>query len=204
MTLDSTKLHVGCGPQVLDGWINVDNQPYPGVDQVLDVREAFPFSNLQFIYAEHFIEHLPYDDAVKFLRNCRQALRDDGVMRISTPNLDWVWITQYHYGSWQSESEKVKDCFWINRGFHGWGHRFLYNKAALKETLHDAGFAEVVLRRYGESSHPELNGVERHEQYLDVPETPHIIIVEASGRRSEPSQILASPREDFLTAVAAK
>jgi predicted SAM-dependent methyltransferase len=204
MTLESNKLHVGCGPQLLDGWINVDNQPYPGVDHVLDVREAFPFTDLRFIYAEHFIEHLPYDDAMTFLRNCRQALRDDGVMRISTPNLDWVWITQYHYGNWKSEAEAVKDCFWINRGFHGWGHRFLYNKAALKETLHDAGFAEVVSCDYGESSHPELNGIERHEQYYDVPEMPHIIIVEASGRRAEPSELLPPARDEFLTAVASK
>ena len=29
------------------------------------------------------------------MRESRRVLRDDGVLRLSTPNLDWVWVTHY-------------------------------------------------------------------------------------------------------------
>ena len=142
-----TKLHVGSGPVLLEGWINVDNQPYRGIDQVLDVREGIPYSDLEYIFAEHFIEHLAYDDAMKFLRDCRRALVDGGVLRLTTPNLDWVWMTQYHLGQWTQASEAVRDCFWMNKAFRGWGHQFLYNAQTLTECNAPRPFLRSWLRR---------------------------------------------------------
>ena len=196
------KLHVGCGQYRIDGWINVDIQPYPGVDYLLDIRHRFPFADLEHIFAEHFIEHLAYTDAVKFLRNCRAALRDDGVLRLSTPNLDWVWATQYRAGADRPWEAQVRECFQINRGFYGWGHRFLYNFAALAETLRDAGFAEVASCEYGQSRHDALRGLERHEKSIDAPELPHVVIAEAWGRHAEGSGALTGAREDFLVAAS--
>ncbi|HEV8435545.1 MAG TPA: methyltransferase domain-containing protein [Thermoanaerobaculia bacterium] len=197
-----TKLHVGSGPVLLEGWINVDNQPYRGIDQVLDIRDGIPYSDLEFIFAEHFIEHLAYDDAMKFLRDCCRALGDAGVLRLTTPNLDWVWMTQYHLGQWSQPSEAVRDCFWMNKAFRGWGHQFLYNAQTLTECLHDAGFATIERCGYGESRHAALRGVEHHEKYLDSPELPHLIVVEASGRQRRKSDILEGPRDEFRAAVS--
>lgn len=197
-----TKLHVGSGPVLLEGWINVDNQPYRGIDQVLDIREGIPYGDLEFIFAEHFIEHLAYDDAMKFLRDCRKALVDGGVLRLTTPNLDWVWMTQYHLGQWTQPSEAVRDCFWMNKAFRGWGHQFLYNAETLTECLRDAGFATVERCAYGESRHDALRGIEHHEKYLDSPELPHLIVVEASGRRRGKSEVLEGPRDEFRAAVS--
>jgi predicted SAM-dependent methyltransferase len=196
------RLHVGSGQEILPDWVNIDSKPYPGVDHVMDVSQSFPFKDAKFIFAEHFIEHLPYAAATTFLKACRAALREDGVLRLSTPNLDWVWITQYHYGNWGSVQEQIQDCFGINRGFHGWGHQFLYNLPVLTATLNDAGFAHVKVCRYRESDHEALRGIERHEQYLDTPELPHVIVVEAWGRRTEPAATLEPSRSDYLTAVS--
>src|SRR5688500_20406672 len=77
-----SKLHLGSGPQRLEGWLNVDNLPYPGVDRVLDVTAGLPFEDVQFIFAEHFIEHLQFDAAVALMRECRRVLRDEGVLRL--------------------------------------------------------------------------------------------------------------------------
>jgi predicted SAM-dependent methyltransferase len=196
------RLHVGCGPVALPGWINVDNQPYPSVDHVLDVTGGLPFENLDFVFAEHFIEHLSYDAGAFFMRECRGVLASEGVLRLSTPSLDWVWMTQYHLGQWGSSSEAVRDCFWLNKAFRGWGHQFLYNLQTLIECLHDAGFANVVSCQYGESTHEALRLVERHEKYPDTPELPHIFIVEASGVTSAKSGALEGPREEFRAAVS--
>ena len=151
------RLHVGCGPVHLDGWINIDVRRYPAVDFVLDVRDGLPFRDLQLIFAEHFIEHLPFWEAQRFLADCRKALGPSGVLRMSTPNLDWVYRTHY-------ESGDVRDCFLINQSFRSWGHQFLYNAATLEAVLHDAGFDRVDFVAYGESSRSELRGLERHER----------------------------------------
>src|ERR1043165_1352014 len=136
-----TKLHLGSGPLALPGWVNIDNQRYPGVDKVLDLRKGLPFKDVSFVFAEHFIEHLPYDDALKLMREARRVLRDDGVLRLSTPNLDWVWVA--HYPLYAAEDQQGASCFYLNRAFHGWGHQFLYNERTLTATLRDAGFANV-------------------------------------------------------------
>jgi hypothetical protein len=130
------------------------------------------------------------------LRECRRVLRDDGVLRLSTPNLDWVWAS--HYGLQMSEGQQVKACFDLNRAFRGYGHAFLYNERTLAATLRDAGFAEVVRCGYGESAHPELRELERHEQSPDWGSLSHILIVEASGRGGQAPKELAEPRQQFL------
>jgi predicted SAM-dependent methyltransferase len=195
------RLHVGSGPLVRPGWINIDNRRYPGVDRVLDVTRSLPFENVSYIYAEHFIEHLPYDAGAKFLEACRRVLRPDGVLRLSTPNLDWVWHTQYHPREWQGAGEAVRDCFWMNKSFRAWGHQFLYNLPALTETLKAAGFDSVRPRRYGESDDPALVGMEQHEAYTDTPDLPHVIVVEASGIRSGYSGPLDEPLADYRSVI---
>lgn len=198
-----TKLHLGCGPQILPGWQNIDNVKYAGVDQVLDVtKKSLPYKDVPFVFAEHFIEHLAYDEALKLMRECRRILRDDGVLRLSTPNLDWVWVTHYHLG--MSDAEASQACFALNRAFRGWGHQFLYNETTLRASLLDAGFANVVRCAYGESSYADLRGLERHEKSPDYGELSHILIVEASGRGGVVPDYVQQPRAEFLRDVAVK
>jgi predicted SAM-dependent methyltransferase len=204
-----TRLHLGCGTVILPGWLNVDSQPYPGVDRVLDVREGLPFEDVELIFSEHFLEHLDLDDGLALLRECRRVLRDDGVLRLTTPNLDWVWATSYatrwtaesatratiDATQWPHNASAARDCLALNRAFRAWGHRFLYNRAMLQDALRDAGFAEVEWCAYGRSSHPALRDVERHERSPDAPELPHLLIAEAFGRGE---RVSAVDRTDYL------
>jgi len=89
----------------------------------------------------------------------------------------------------------------MNKAFRGWGHQFLYNRQTLTEVLIEAGFGTIETVAYGESRHPALRNLERHETYIDTPETPHIIVLEASGRSDGPSCRLKEPRADFEEAV---
>ncbi len=194
------KLHVGCGTAAIPGWVNIDITGLPGVDLVLDVRAGLPFDGVALIFAEHFIEHLDAEAGLRFLMECRRALDDSGVLRLSTPNLDWVWRHQYHWGAWLNDREAVRDCFWMNRAFHGWGHRFLYNRQTLVQALRMAGFSTITEAAYGESRHAELRGLERHERYVDSPETPHVVILEAAGRSDTPRSTLSARKEEVGTA----
>jgi predicted SAM-dependent methyltransferase len=194
----AARLHVGCGSEAIPGWLNIDSRALPGVDRVLDVTRGLPFENVSAIYAEHFLEHLSLDHGLEFLSECRRALRDDGVLRLSTPNLDWVYLTHYRIGKWPDDEETLKDCLQLNRAFHGWGHRFLYNGPTLAAVLRASGFDSVRFERYGESEVSELRGLERHQTWEDTPDLPHVIIAEAFGRavpRPLPVAFLSAFRE---------
>jgi predicted SAM-dependent methyltransferase len=188
------RLHVGCGPVHLDDWINIDIRRYPAVDYVLDVRDGLPFRDLKFIFAEHFIEHLPFWEAQRFLSDCRAALASNGVLRLSTPNLDWVYRTQY-------EAPDVLHCFQLNQAFRGWSHQFLYNAQTLTAVLRKAGFDRVEFTAYGCSAHQELNGLERHERSPDSPALPHVLVIEASGIGSPGGELPGA--FDFLESLGA-
>ena len=153
------RLHIGCGQEAMPGWINIDNQALPGVDRVLDVRQGLPFRGTAAIYAEHFLEHLTLDDGLAFLRECRRALSPSGVLRLSTPNLDWVYATHYKTGATATAEETLRGCLQLNRAFHGWGHQFLYNRAMLEAALKSCGYTSVRFQRYGQSDVPELVGI---------------------------------------------
>ena len=194
------RLHVGCGQEAIPGWINVDIRELPGVDQVVDVTRGLPFSDLEAIYAEHFLEHLSLEEGLAFLRECRRALAGSGVLRLSTPNLDWVYATHYRLGRWTTDREALTDCMQLNRAFRGWGHQFLYNARALEAALSAAGFSRVSYHRYGESDRPDLVRLERHETWQDSPELPHVLIAQASGtgaRRPFPQDLLVEWRRSM-------
>jgi predicted SAM-dependent methyltransferase len=197
-----TRLHIGCGQQAIPGWINIDNQGLPGVDQVLDVRRGLPFADVAAIYAEHFLEHLPLDDGLAFLAECRRVLEPGGVLRLSTPNLDWVMQTHYR-GAGANVDEAREDCIRLNRAFHGWGHQFLYNRAMLEAAVRSSGFARAAFFRYGDSDNPDLKGLERHETWEDTPELPHVLIVEASGT-ARPESLPGEMLREFREAMTAR
>jgi len=194
---DVKRLHVGSGPLIRAGWTNIDMDRFPGVDYVMDVRGGLPFRNVRHIYAEHFLEHLTFDDGLRFLRECRRVLSSDGVLRLSTPNLAWVWQTHYRDGA------SVEQCFDINKAFRAWGHQFLYDFPTLAAALREAGFAAVTACRYGESADPELRGLERHERSFDTEDLPHVIIAEARGAQSSGDEELRRAAKDFDNAFYA-
>src|SRR5690242_18038752 len=72
------RLHLGSGRERLEGWINVDMQAIPGVDVIADVTRGLPYKDVEAIYAEHFLEHLPVDAAVGFLLEAHRVLAEGG------------------------------------------------------------------------------------------------------------------------------
>ena len=192
------KLHVGSGTERLDGWVNIDLQPLVEVDVCADVTRRFPYSGVHRIFAEHFLEHLALDDAVNFLVRCREALGLDGRLRLTTPNLDWVWSTQYtttrSKTGVRDSPAAVQQALDLNRGFYAWGHRFLWNRQILEAALEAAGFVDLVWPQVGESDDVEFSGLERHETWEDTPELPHVLVVEADRGERRP-ELLAAFRE---------
>jgi predicted SAM-dependent methyltransferase len=192
-------LHIGSGNKRLEGWVNIDRKPLPGVDVVADVTEGLNFADVRAVYAEHFLEHLSIDAALGFLQQVHQALAPKGLLRLSTPNLDWVWKTHYKVRAFRKEKRQC--ALMLNRAFKAWGHQFLWNAELLKEALICSGFGRIKPRRYGQSRHEFFRGIERHETYGDSRRLPHVIIFEAVKGRTRPDRLAifkALIQEQFL------
>lgn len=183
------RLHLGCGRARMEGWVNVDIQPLPGVDLVADVTQGLRFADAEAIFAEHFLEHLPLERAIAFLTESHRVLATGGWVRLSTPNLDWVWKT--HYRLEGEAEEKRLAAIVLNRAFHGWRHQFLWNREMLEESLLACGFDTVRWCRYGVSELPFFQGIEKHETYADSDELQHVLIVEARKGPLRPERYAA-------------
>ena len=186
-------VHVGCGVERLDGWVNVDYELFPSVDVAADLRDPLPFRGVDAVFAEHFLEHLTLAAGLSFLESCHDALVDGGWLRLTTPNLDWVWVTQYRLGAPAAEARA--HALALNRGFYAWGHRFLWNQELLTEALGSCGFVDVHVQPRGESAAPFLRGIERHEAYPDYGSLPHVVVVEARKGPPQPQRLAALRRE---------
>jgi hypothetical protein len=182
-------LHVGCGRERLEGWVNIDSQDLPGVDLVADVTRGLHFAGCRAVFAEHFLEHLEIEQALDFLSEAHRALAAGGWLRLSTPNLEWV-LTAVYDRRFTSKG-RLRSALEVNRGFYAWGHRFLWDRCLLSEALAACGFSQIRWCAHGVSSVPFLHGLERHEAYEDTPDLPHVLIVEAAKGEPQPERLAA-------------
>jgi predicted SAM-dependent methyltransferase len=116
----SGKLHLGCGTNTPDGWINLDGSwnawlvQYPRIRNLMrainllpahankvnwgsgivihDVRKPLPFPDcsMEAIYASHLLEHLYLNEACKLLSECHRIIKPGGVLRIVVPDLKFI------------------------------------------------------------------------------------------------------------------
>lgn len=179
-TAPAPKLHLGAGHHRLDGWLDTDRDPSSGA-VYLDVTRSFPFGPGTFthVFAEHLVEHLPYEEATAMLRRCHRVLRHGGRIRLATPDL--VVIMRLHpdldadgggqigrrYATWLADSyfrdrHGPAAVYAINKVVRGWGHAFLYDEVTLAAVLEAVGFTDVRRCTFGESADPHLRGLEGH------------------------------------------
>jgi predicted SAM-dependent methyltransferase len=196
------KIQVGCGPHnIFPDWWNVDVRPFPGVDAVFDATQTWPYSNLRFIYGEHFLEHLNLDQAIKFFISAGKSLAPGGVLRLTTPNLEWVMRTHYRFAS--DPRATLIDTLRTNRAFHGWGHQFLYSKSMVTALCSSIGFEKVEFFDYGESPHEELRNLERHGKWRrdESGLENHLVFEVTPGPKiAVPSELMPLLEKEFLNA----
>lgn len=180
--LDILKLHVGCGTQYKENWINIDNNSDNNIQQIdinWDLSKGLPFppNSVDYIYHEHFIEHLSYKEGNDFLTSCFKALKAGGVMRIACPDLDLI-LDDYINDSWR-EREWVKKygcdwfpskCFMLNACLNQdpWGHKYVYNKEDMTAQLCRSGFsaANIAESTFCDSRHQQLKNIDNRNDSM--------------------------------------
>ena len=82
------KLNLGCCDAPLGGYVNVDLVPGPGVDQVADLRQSWPWpdNSVEYIRAWDIVEHLP--DKIFTMNETWRVLQPGGRVEIAVPTTD--------------------------------------------------------------------------------------------------------------------
>jgi predicted SAM-dependent methyltransferase len=170
-------LEIGAGNTVVDGWLGTDLRPRHRDVLQMDATQPFPFpdDSLDYVHAEHLIEHISYKRGQRTLAECRRVLKPGGVIRLATPDLARL-VAIYrgdagpegdHYLSWaynafMRKTPHVHPAFLLNHNLRAWGHTFVYDAEVLRMALQDAGLVDIEQCALGESRHERLRGVERH------------------------------------------
>lgn len=75
------KLHVGCGKEVLSGWVNIDKYPLRPEVQKVDVTVfPLPFQDNQFGYIRlrNILEHLSIEAQLKLVEELHRITTGGG------------------------------------------------------------------------------------------------------------------------------
>lgn len=170
--VETVRLHLGCGSNVIRGWTNLDLEPGPGVVRH-DLTRPLPFASgcAEFIFSEHFIEHIARPQAHALLRECHRVLRPGGILRLSTPDLR-VLVAEYikqRTTEWMDVGWlPLSPCQMFNEGMRLWGHQFVYDLDELAGLLFECGFREVVKVPWRQSAHGPLQGLECRPYHQEI------------------------------------
>lgn len=159
-----TRLHLGCGDHILANWANVDLIGFPGVVP-WNLTAPLPVAadSIDYIFSEHFLEHISFEEGQRHLADCYTALRPGGVLRISTPDLHEL-VDAYEAGAtdrWADvDWHPQTPCQLLNEAMHAWGHLFVYDYGELSLQMQRAGFRQVERSAWRKSRHDVLNDLE--------------------------------------------
>lgn len=91
---DGVFLNLGCGRRTLAGFVNVDKFS-SGSGLLKADMYRLPFKNdaADAVFSAHSLEHLPIRHAFLALKDWKRALKPDGTLLLSMPDLDMIMST---------------------------------------------------------------------------------------------------------------
>ena len=131
-------LNLGGGSALSDRWLTADVTPRS--DVFIDLTRPLPLPNdsIEVVYSEEVIEHLDRRTGLGMLTECVRVLKPGGMIRITTPSLNYF----------TRDLSKASSAVDINKIFYDHGHRFIYSESALRDALKKAGFCNIVQSSY--------------------------------------------------------
>ena len=136
----------------------------------LDITRRWTFrdNSLSAIYSSHVFEHLTLHGARNCLREARRCLRNDGLLRLSMPDLDRC-ISEYRPEDsllWATAVFEANEIAEKNM------HHFMYNFDSLRQLLKEAGFSHIERCGYREGKCPDVEHLDNRPESLFVEARP--------------------------------
>ena len=168
------KLQLGAGTHNPPGWLNSDIEP-KGDQIYLDVTSNYPFpaGSFQYVFAEHLIEHIPWESGLRMLKESYRILAPGGKIRIITPDLAKYFYLLNHETDpevqrfiaanrnvFEWPDTPVGAAYVFNKEMREWGHVFIYNAEALQRTFKLAGFTDIKQLQIGVKTDPVFEAAE--------------------------------------------
>ena len=146
------KLNLGCGDEVMEGYINCDLYN-PKADVMCDARNLpFEDNSIDEVYVCHLLEHFNFKESFDVLKEWKRVIKEGGMLVIETPDLlasckkfvesDDTYRVNVLYGHMFAKP-------WLE----GETHKFLYTETQLSWALRQLGFKNIqrqVALRYRE------------------------------------------------------
>jgi len=149
------RLHLGCGPKYIPGWLHVDVADYPHVTirHAIDSLPMILDGTVETIYICHAFEHFMRREAPRVLREWYRVLAPRGVLRLAVP--DFAAITA-HYQEHHDLAAVWGLLFGRQDGLYGF-HHAVWDYTALEQVLFDAGFTRIKRYDWRETEHAWLD-----------------------------------------------
>ena len=160
-------LNLGCGDNIIDGFINIDFFTARSVDYGADLRSPLKLASavVDGILCEHTLEHLTYSEVDKLLKECFRVLKPGAIMRIGVPDLS-VFIRNYcnqnrdWFSKWEelmfinspdehrAQRRLISDLEAVSFITQEYGHVSCWDHETLNAYLCQAGFRSSSKRQF--------------------------------------------------------
>jgi hypothetical protein len=140
---NALRLHVGCGPIDIAGWVNIDARPFPHVHIASNSIALTEFSDgaIGEIYLCHVLEHFSFHEVDQLLAAYQKKLSPGGVLRLSVPDFD---LTIAAYQASGKDLEFIRMSLMGGQDYEFNYHKSVFNEKLLTKLLVKAGFSEVL------------------------------------------------------------
>lgn len=161
------KLHLGCGGQHLEGYVNINWRKTTATDLICDIKKLpYPDNSVKLIETYHAIEHLPRHDFPKALKEWYRVLRHGGKLIIECPDFDEI-VKKYLNG----DEKQLDGIFGLQR-FKGDYHVFGYSLNRLTRLLKECDFTDIK-KKEPQDYHAKVEGwsnirVEGTKDYINI------------------------------------
>jgi len=159
-TKGKNYLHLGCGSNYIENWINADFfkvrfwSSKNKVDWELDFRYKLKCDSEVWdgVFTEHTLEHLTHLDNLNLFKELWRTMKDGAIIRICVPGLQQA-ILPYTSDSPNLDFEKHRQLYpdlasSIWGLTQNWAHFSVWDFNLIKLFLENAGFTNVTEREY--------------------------------------------------------
>ena len=152
------KLHLGCGPRFIPGFIHVDLAPLKHVDHVGPVEDLHWVADdsVDLIYASHVLEHFPRAATLDVLREWRRVLRPGGTLRLAVPDFAACAKIYHEQGLADGLSGVIGLVSGGQRDAYDF-HKTIFDEQFLTRLLRQAEFSEVRRWDWRETEHAAID-----------------------------------------------